>query len=160
MKRREWVGLAAVLVVAMVAMPVSFAGDKDKYKCTHTTQACLDEMAAHLKKAGWLGVELDTAETGEMTVKRVVPGSPAEAAGFKVGDVLVALNDLKYGDKKNKEAFMAANVPGNEVTITVTRGGMAKKLAVTLGQRPAEVIAQQVGHHMLEHAGETAIAKN
>lgn len=157
MKRRDWLVLGALL---LVTMPLSFAGGKEKYKCTHTTQDCLDGMSASLKKSGWLGVELNPSETGEMSVKRVIPGSPAEAAGLKVGDTLLALNDLKYGDETKKEAWMAVNVPGKEVTLTITRGGSEKKIPVTLAQRPAEVIAQQVGMHMLEHAGEIAIAKN
>jgi len=159
MKRRDLIVMGALL---LAAVSISFAGGKDKYKCTHATQDCLNSMSADAKKAGWIGVELDHTEAGEMVVKRVIPGSPAEAAGLKIGDAFISLNTLKYGEQsaENKAAWMALNVPGKEVTLTIKRGGYEKKIAVTLGTRPAEVIAQQIGMHMLDHAQDTAIAKN
>jgi len=50
-------------------------------------------MATRMKNSGWVGVELDVDEkSGVMTVNKVIPGSPAEAAGIQTKDVLYALN--------------------------------------------------------------------
>lgn len=134
----------------------SWAGSSDQTKCTKSTQACLDEMVAGIRKHGWLGIEYDKDyDTGALKVKRVVAGSPAEEAGFKAGDELIALNGIKYGDESNKAALAAIKkemAPGRRATFTVSRGGAEKKLIATLGHVPADVMAQWVGNHMLDHA--------
>lgn len=142
-------------LLAFVALPVVAGHSGDHYKCTKSTQACLDEMAAGMKNHGWLGIEMDKSESGELSIKRVVSGSPAESAGFVVGDVLIAMNGIKYGDEKNKEALMAAKktmAPGKQATYTISRNGSEKKLTATLAEVPSEVLAQWIGGHMLEHA--------
>jgi C-terminal processing protease CtpA/Prc len=148
---------AALLVLA----PAVMAGH-DHYKCTKSTQDCLNEMSASLKTSGWVGIELDKSEDGQMLVKRVVAGSPAEQAGFREGDVLVALQGLKFDDDSNKEALKAAKkamAPGKQVTYTVQRAGAEKKLTATLAAVPQEVLAQWIGNHMMAHADNTAVAQ-
>src|SRR5687768_4396651 len=86
---------AAAAVVALVAAP-AWAGSGEK--CTADTQTCLNKMAAK-KSVGWIGLEFDKSSAeGVMKVKNVVAGSPAEAAGFQAGDVIVALNGVKTSD--------------------------------------------------------------
>jgi S1-C subfamily serine protease len=89
-----------------------------------------------------------------MIVTRVVPGSPAEAAGFREGDRLVALNDVKF-----KEANVAAlkNLqsdlsPGKQVIYRVERKGGMRELWVTLAAVPDEVMGRWIGRHLMEHA--------
>ena len=158
MKRR--LGLAFQLMLA-VAAPLALAGG-DHYKCTKSTQECLNMMTDELKGKGWLGIEIDHDQDGKtMIIKRVVTGSPAEKAGFEVGDVLVAVNGIKYADG-DKEALMAAKkamAPGKQVNYTVTRAGAAKKLTATLAEVPEEVLASWIGNHMLQHAEPQAVAK-
>ncbi len=149
MKRRTWLVLPALLAVMA---PLAFAGGG--YKCTKTTQECLDMMVASFKSHGWVGLELDKTDAGALTVKAVVPDSPAQAAGFKVGDVLTAINGVEYSEE-NEAALMAVKkemAPGRKVTYTVSRGGTTKDLNVTLAEMPSEVLAQIIGAHMLEHA--------
>ncbi len=120
-------------------------------------------MAGELKNTGWLGLEIDhDQDTGVMTVKRVVPGSPAEKAGFAAGDALVAINGIKYADG-NMEAIKAAKkslAPGKQVTYTVKRASGLKDVTATLAEVPQEVLAGWVGGHMLQHAENQAVAKN
>ena len=159
MKRR----IAALLPAALLVLaPVAFAGH-DHYKCTKSTQECLNEMSASLKNSGWVGIELDKNEDGKMLVKKVVPGSPAAQAGFSEGDVLVALQGIKFGDEANTEALKAAKkamAPGKQVTYTVQRAGSEKKLTATLAPVPQDVLAQWIGNHMMAHADNTAVAQN
>jgi len=157
MKRRSWL-VFPVLLIAMVTYGVA---GSDHYKCTKSAQDCLNEMAASLKTSGWIGLEIDKSDDGVLTVKRVVADSPAESAGFKSGDVLVALNGIKYEDK-NKDALMAAKksmAPGKQVAYTVSRDGQEKTITATLAPMPSEVLAQWIGHHMLDHVDATAIAQ-
>jgi len=143
--------LMAVLITAAMIAP-AVAGD---YKCTAGTQECLNAMAEKLKNKGWVGIELDQdEETGALTVRLVVEESPAQTAGFKPGDKLVAMNDLKFGEASEEALHQAWDkmTPGTDVVYTVSRDGKEAKLDVTLAKLPEDVMAKWVGQHMLEHA--------
>jgi S1-C subfamily serine protease len=145
----------AVALAATLAVP-AVAGEKGK-KCEMDTQACLSKMAAALKDRGWVGIEMDE-ESGRMVVNRVVPGSPAESAGLRKGDALLAFNGTPLGEKTEtaKKAAQKAMVPGATVTYTILRDGKERPVEVTLGKLPREVLAQWVGAHMLESHVRTA----
>ena len=153
--------LLSLIAVVALAVP-AFAGEG--HTCTAPTQECLNKMAAKLKTKGWVGIEMDKSKKGgAITVTRVVPGSPAEKAGFREGDQLVALNGIELNKDMNKEALYAAKKqmkPGKEVTYTVERKGSTVDLAVVLAKVPEDVLAQWVGGHMLDHAEVTAVAQN
>lgn len=154
----------AMVLAAALALP-ALAGEKGYHKCTESTQTCLDHMAAKLKNRGWLGIEMDDAKgSSAITVSRVIPGSPAEAAGFQVGDVLVSVNGARFADntegkcntcEKTKENW----VPEGKVSYVVSRDGRDVRLDATLGALPPDVLAQWVGKHMLDHAT-TQVAEN
>ncbi len=169
--------MVATLVLAL-ALPAA-AGEKEYGKCKMDTQSCLDAMVAKLKSRGWLGIEMEMvpvkgekaatekgAAEGPMVtrVTRVVPGSPAQAAGFKEKDVLVSVNGAKFADNTEEkcvtcEATKDGWVPGSKVTYVVNRGGVDTTLNATLAALPSDVLAQWVGMHMLEHAKVEDVAK-
>jgi S1-C subfamily serine protease len=152
----------SVLILSVVALALSTAAAvAGGYKCNASTQDCLDQMAAHLQKTGWVGIKLDETENGRLQVTEVVADSPAIAAGFKKGDVLVAMDGIRYADE-NQEAMMKAKEqqhPGSQVTYTVERNGKARDIQVTLAKVPQDVLAQWIGAHMLQHA-HVEIAQN
>ena len=148
------------LAIAAVAVPV-IAGGKD-YKCKAATQECLDKMAAKLKTRGWVGIEMEQdEETGTLTINRVVPGSPAEAAGFQTGDVLKAMNGIAMAEENEEKLQVARKemTPGAKVSYTVDRAGQDVEVPVELGELPQEVLAQWVGMHMLAHSKVEIAAK-
>ncbi|MEE8138506.1 MAG: PDZ domain-containing protein [Thermoanaerobaculia bacterium] len=155
--------LTALALAAFLA-PLAAGEPKAKhYTCQQEAVACLRAMAHKLHNKGWVGLDLDhDAATHTLTVREVIEGSPAEAAGFQPGDVLVAMNGLRYSHENRpalKKAY-AALVPGNTVTYTVKREGTEVDLSVVSGQVPERLMAQWIGQHMLEHhvdeAGEEA----
>ena len=159
MKRR----IAALLPAVVVAIAPAVVAGGDHYKCTKATQECLNEMAASMKNSGWVGIELDKSDDGTMVIKKVVAGSPAEQAGFREGDLVLALNGIRFADESNKEALKAAKkamAPGKPVTYTVQRAGQEKKLTATLAPVPQEVLANWIGNHMMAHVNNAAIAQN
>lgn len=133
------------------------AGQTTYKKCTESTQSCLDYMAAKLKNRGWLGIEMDhTHGASEMKITRVVPGSPADAVGFAVGDVLVSVNGVKFADNTEDrcmtcEATQEQWKPGAKVDYVLLRRGKEVRLSPTLAPLPSDVMAQMIGMHMLEH---------
>jgi len=159
MKRVSWF-VAAVFAV-VVAAPVWAGGEK----CASSTQVCLNDMSKK-KAMGWLGMEYDKSNPEAISVKAVTPGSPAEAAGFMAGDVLVALNGAKFSDKEGMKKAKGTWAPGQSVTYTVKRAGAEKEIAATLAKMPQEVFTSMVGSHLLDNhvvvataAAETATGK-
>ena len=147
-RKHAWILGILILAVCTLAL----AGES---KCTASTQDCLNKMAAKLAARGWVGLELEENEkTGGLTVNRVVPYSPATEAGFREGDVLLALNGVGFAEE-NHEALKEIKQdmkPGTEVTYTVARKGKERDLDVTLTELPEDLLAQWIGNHMIEHA--------
>ncbi len=97
---------------------------------------------------GWLGVgsqpvripaaqrRAGAAEAGLLVVE-VAPGSPAEAGGLLLGDVLVAVDGRAVHDPDGLQALLGGDRVGRTVAVEVLRGGMPVRLAVTVGQRPS-----------------------
>jgi len=141
----------AALVVAAISMALAapvFAGGGEK--CTQDAQACLNSFTSY-KSKGWLGLEYDkSAGAKSYTIKRAAPGSPAEAAGFQSGDVLVSLNGVALS--ANKEALKQAKGEwsiGQTVSYVVSRKSKEVKLSAKLAAMPEEVFASIVGDHMV-----------
>jgi len=157
MRRHPWI---VVVAVALIASGLAMAGEYKK--CTLSTQECLNMMAAKMKNSGWVGIEMDRdEETGTLTVTKVIPGSPAEAAGLQSGDVLYALYGIQIAPE-NEEKLMQARKewkPGQSVEYTIKRNGEDRQVQLTLAPMPADVLAQWIGQHMLEHAS-VAVASN
>lgn len=155
--KRSWF----ILAIAALALSVVSVVAGEGYKCDASTQDCLDQMAANLQKKGWVGIKLDETDDGRLQVTEVIAESPAVTAGFKSGDILVALDGIEFAEE-NHEAMMEAKKahhPGSKVTYTVERNGKARDLNVKLAKVPQDVLAQWIGGHMLQHA-DVEIAQN
>jgi S1-C subfamily serine protease len=66
----------------------------------------------------------------------VTPGSPADRAGIKPGDVVVEFGGVAVTDLYSYTDALRARSPGDEVTVVVLRGGERLSLKATLGRRP------------------------
>jgi serine protease Do len=52
----------------------------------------------------------------------VLPGGPADQAGIKIGDVIVALNGREIHESKNLQSAIYSQALDNDITLTVRRG--------------------------------------
>jgi serine protease Do len=96
---------------------------------------------------GWLGValrpltpdaaqSLGTGESRGALVEGVVPGSPAERAGIRKGDVIVAFNDAPVANPADLSRRIAGQAPGERVQITTVRGGKRSTVGAELATLP------------------------
>jgi S1-C subfamily serine protease len=146
------IGVYSVVMIMVMAVPAT-AGDANK--CTASTQDCLNHMAKSLNNRGWVGIEMDDkGGVGMMVITKVIDDSPAQKAGFMVGDALVAVNGVEFSEENEKELkdIQYAMTPGSDFTYTVSRKGSKVDLNVELGELPDGVKAQWVGLHMMDHA--------
>ena len=121
-------------------------------KCTMSAEEC-KKMMAESRSHGWIGLQVDQSDEGVLTVKSVYTGSPAEAAGFKAGDVLVALNgiELKEANHDKIKAAKSGLWPGSTVSYTIRRAGSEQTIAAKLVPMPDQVYTAMVEEHMKEH---------
>ena len=104
-------------------------------------QLIADGVAEH----AYLGVTLSegTATADGVTrkgakVESVSSDTPAAEAGLKVGDVIVGINGKVVAGAESLTGFVRQYASGDEVTLTVVRGGEAIDVNVTLAVRPAD----------------------
>jgi serine protease Do len=97
---------------------------------------------------GWLGVVIQeiTPEIAEtigvkegILVSQVAPGSPAEKAGLKVGDIIVAIDGEKVREVRELQFRVMKTPPGTEITLTIIRGGKEQTIKAKVGEMPEEV---------------------
>jgi serine protease DegQ len=98
---------------------------------------------------GWIGVGVQdmTQELAESfklpkvrgtLISEVLGGSPADKAGIKPGDILIAVNGKPVNDSASMLALIAALAPGQQVPIKVVRGQTEAEINITIGKRPKQ----------------------
>jgi serine protease Do len=80
-------------------------------------------------------IEPQTDATGA-TLPAIRPGSPAEKAGLKAGDIVLAIEGQTVDSEHPLDAMLTSYAPGQSVKLTVLRGTEQLEISVTLGTRP------------------------
>ena len=92
----------------------------------------------------WLGIEgADLERTmasllgtpGGVQVNDVVPGSPADAAGLRSGDVLLAVDDQRLSSMSDLVLALRGYRPGDVVTLELRRAALSVTVEATLTER-------------------------
>ena len=99
----------------------------------------------HRVARGSIGIEFNSVEnpaiarvygTGSgITVSTVVPGSPAESAGLKIGDTITAVDGKKVTKGDELVAVIASTKPGAKVVLSFIRNGKPQQASVTVADR-------------------------
>jgi serine protease Do len=81
-----------------------------------------------------LGLQVD-AESKDCRVAEIVPGGPADKAGFKVTDVITRFDGRKIANSEEFVSLARRKQPGDEVTVDIQRGQEAVTLKLVVGRR-------------------------
>jgi serine protease DegQ len=103
---------------------------------------------------GWIGVEPqditpELAESFGLATKSgaiiagILKNGPADKAGMKPGDILVAIGGNPVSDTTAMLNLIAQLTPGERVDMKVLRKGREETLNVTIGKRPKTATARQ-----------------
>ncbi len=119
------------------------------------------QITEQLKKGqkvrrGWIGVtiqDLDENAAKALGMQKphgaligdVMPDEPADKAGIKAGDVIIAVNGKNVEDSAELLRAIAAQQPESTAKLTVWRDGAEKTISVTLGERSTEQFHAQRG---------------
>lgn len=98
---------------------------------------------------GWLGVGIQPltpklsnsfelpAESEGVLVNRIMPQSPAEAAGLREGDIITALDGHKVTDPRQLQQMVADLPIGKIVEVGVIRDGKLIRVRLKVGELPS-----------------------
>lgn len=102
---------------------------------------------------GWLGVTIqdideNTAKalglphTNGALIGSVLPNDPADKAGIKDGDIILAVDNKNIEDSAALLRAIADKAPGSTAVLTVSRDGKTMNINVTLGERKSLSVAK------------------
>jgi serine protease Do len=69
----------------------------------------------------------------------IAPGSPAEKAGLKAGDIILEIEGITVDSEHPLDALLTSYAPGQSVKLTILRDGKQMDVSVTLGTRPGNL---------------------
>ena len=85
----------------------------------------------------WIGIERSYFEVAKANVGTLIPGSPAEQAGIKPGDAVVAINGRKVDNFQDMITTEMLN-PGKEMAYSIQRGSSVLKKTLKLAETKDE----------------------
>ena len=115
----------------------------------------IEQLKKHKKvKRGWLGVSIQNLDENSAKalgleapkgalVASVTPGDPADKAGVKAGDVIIAVEGKVVENASDLTRKIGELLPGTKIKITIWRKGTVKDVYVTLGERDIHKLAQK-----------------
>ena len=124
MKRIFIIGLAVALVVAAVFSVALAKRGAQAWLGVYTQEVDRD-----------LAREFDLPVEYGAIINEVVEESPAEKAGLREDDIIIAINGDKIRDDDDLLDFIEASQPDSNITITVMRGEEKKDLVVKLDSK-------------------------
>jgi thiol-disulfide isomerase/thioredoxin len=87
---------------------------------------------------GWLGVALSAQppDRAGVIISSVLRRSPAALGGLEIGDVVVAIDDVRVNDPGAMSRRVAALGAGRRASFMVQRQGADRLLSIALGENP------------------------
>ena len=98
-----------------------------------TVQKVTSEVVEKLKLKAQRGI----------LVAQVQPGSGADKAGIRQGDIITAINGTEVNEPNVFRNIVAGTAPGTEVTLTIQRDGREQQVRATLGEFSQQAPSQQ-----------------
>jgi putative serine protease PepD len=108
---------------------VGFAISANKAKSV-TEQLAKGQKVAH----PYIGVSIGDSDTGGAKIQSVEPNSPAAKAGLAAGDVVTKVGDRPITGAEALIGAIQGSAVGQNLPLTVQRGGSSQTITVTVGQ--------------------------
>ena len=140
--RRLLLGVVTAAAVALAPCPAGAQAGGQR------PAAPLPAAAARVPGSGWLGVGADSRLARSdgresIVITQVEPGSPADRAGLRAGDIVVRIN----GEDRVMRVFRTlpfSLAAGDTVHFVVQREGQERPVTVIAGERPGRYRLQWV----------------
>jgi len=133
-------------ILVLTAVLCFASANGKEAKCPLDVATCLS-MYERTRERPWMGVNTERDSLGRIFIESVVPGSPAERAGIRKGDILRTI------EGKPPATWFAGKggwIDGDSGDIEVLRGKKDKVLKLRYEAIPEDVLARIIGVHMIE----------
>lgn len=97
------------------------------------------------RQRGYLGVTMSETPDGIVRVSSVRPDSPAQEAGLRPGDEIMAINDREVYSYRDVTRMIARHNPGDTVQLDIDRNGRDRNIEVVLGEQNGPMQAGNFG---------------
>jgi serine protease Do len=123
---------------------------------SNMVKTVMDSIIKHGKVIrGWMGVSIQNltpelakslgiSETEGALISGVEKDSPADKAGLKRGDLVVALAGKKVIDSTSLRNMVAAMAPGTKIDVKIVREGKEQTVSITLGEYKEKKAAKKL----------------
>jgi thiol-disulfide isomerase/thioredoxin len=98
------------------------------------SDADIDAGEAAPRPRVWIGVVFEKTST---LIKQVIDTSPAAAAGLVAGDRVLAVDGTRYSTPAPVVRRIGGHGPGDDVTLTIERGGVQRQVTIRVAVRPS-----------------------
>ena len=124
---------------------------QDPYSYYETPEDVETELEHQTGEYHGVGLQLMLTENNEVLITRVFKNTPAEEAGFQIGDVILAVNGVSLSDYGYNSLDMARQLIVGEIgtfaDVQVRRGDDIITISVT----HADIVMNRVEYSMLEN---------
>ncbi len=83
---------------------------------------------------GWIGLSTKKDAEGRLAVVEVVPRSPADISGIKIGDFIVQLNGAAVKSHDQFDVEIASLKPGSQIRVSYMRGAWQTEATMVVGR--------------------------
>ena len=117
----------------------------DRYASYYTAEEWAASVSSSAGDSVGIGVYVVPLTSGEIEIAHVMSGSPAENAGIRKGDILIAVDGQKISEVGYDAAVNAiSGAVGSVVSIDILRDGTTISLEVTRGHYTVETIVSEI----------------
>lgn len=140
-----------VVLLSLIAAPVEGAEAPPGKGEMCVVADCLGEIVSQLENQGWLGVELEGIPSHGLRVSAVVPGGPADAAGLRADDFILAIGAVAVDIRQPErlQTLLARSRPGEVTELRIRRGDEVRTFRMRAARFPPDRLIEAVGAYVL-----------
>jgi WD40 repeat protein len=151
--------MSSCLRIATVVLALLFAGSAQAQNAGWLGADTRDVTKAESDQLGW------DSPHGAKVTNTPAPGSPAEKAGIRNGDIILSIDRTVIDNSADVTAYLVGKQPGTELRLQILSGGRERRVTATLATRPGQQVGAQVVNNneipylMLDTGGHMAVVK-
>lgn len=96
------------------------------------------DLVYHGRERALLGVTLGETPQGAVNIQRVTPDSPADIAGLRRGDEILAVNGRQVYSYRDVTRIVADHLPNDTLELSIGRNGRVRQVEAVLAARPLD----------------------
>ncbi len=158
------IGATALLAMAAFAAAPSISGQSTDKPAPASAERRTRDLMVLAGRGSQIGVSIRDAESADrsgVVIDAVTPGSPADRAGIKKGDLVVEFDGEHVRSARQFSRLVQETPPGRSVKATLVRDGRRTDVQLTPDTRTADVLidGDALQRRLTERLGDLQLEK-